>query len=230
MPIRINLLEEEQKAKLARQRDPVMLTTRFSALGVCLVLAVSVILFTRERALKEQFVTLQTEWRQRQPQSQKIYEQIHVFEKLVAKTDVVRTQLENRFLWAPQLELYKDVIPSTVQITRYVGRREVTTPAPPAPGTNGPAPKPTQTVKVTMEGIVEGSRPELIVNDFLMILKSNPRLAEQVAEIRLVSLTKGSGPLARTDAAKAEPGTAPEQTTARFVIEVQYKQKPIKRA
>lgn len=225
MPIRINLLEEEQKAKLARKRDPIMLTVRLSLLGLLVIFSLSVILYARERALNAQLAGLRTEWTQREPKSQKTEADIKALQKLVAKTDVVRNQVQNRFLWAPQLELYKDVIPSTVQVTRFVGHREVNTPAPPAPGTKGPAPTPTESVRVTLEGIAEGGRPELVVDDFLMQLKSSKRLTSQVEEIKLVSLNKGNGMMN-----KVASDSTPEQPSARFVIEIKYKQRPIKQA
>src|ERR1051325_8120796 len=132
MPIRINLLEEEQKAKLARKRDPVMLTVRLGVLGVSAVLVFSLVLYARERVMKEQFQALQSDWKQREGKFAKTETEIKTLQKFIAKSDFMRGQIRNRFLWAPQLELYKDVIPTSVQITRFVGRREVTNPAPPA--------------------------------------------------------------------------------------------------
>jgi len=220
MPIRINLLEEEQKAKLARKRDPVMLTVRLGVLAVALALVGSVILYARERAMKAQLAGLRAEWEQRQAGSVATENEIKLLQQSIAKVGIVRTQVQNRFLWAPQLELYKDVIPSTIQITRFVGHREVST-ASAAPGSKGPA-SPREQVKVTLEGVAEGGRPELVVHDFLTQLKANRRLTDQVEEIRLVSLTKGG--LVRS--VESIGGTG-EQTNARFVIEIQYKQRPI---
>jgi hypothetical protein len=225
MPIRINLLEAEQKAKLARQRDPIMLTVRLSVLGVLLVVCVSVILFAYELALKAQLAGMESDWKPREPKIKTNEQDIVTLLKLVAKSDLVKAQVENRFLWGPQLELYKDVIPGTVQITRFVGRRLLETPAP-APGAKGPAPGPVEVVKVTLEGMAEGGRPELVVYEFLTQLKSSHRLAAQVEEIKLVSLTKGGAMAARTP----EGGVAPEPNNARFVIEIQYKGRPLNRA
>jgi hypothetical protein len=223
MPIRINLLEEEQKAKLARKRDPVMLAVRCSVLALVLIFAVSAILYSKERSLRAHLTGLKGEWERRQPKFVVTESDIKSFQKLVAKTELLRSQAESRFLWAPQLEMFKDAIPSTVQITRFVGHREVSIPAPVA-GSKAPAPTPVEIVKVTLEGIVEGGRPELVVNDFLNQLKSNRRLADQVSEIKLMSLNRPQMTSRRTDQ------EAPSETAAaRFVIEIQYRDKQIKR-
>jgi hypothetical protein len=224
MPIRINLLEEEQKAKLARKRDPVMFSVRCGLLGLGLLLAFSAVLYSKEQSLRARVTGLKEEWDRRQPRFTATEMNIKTYQKLVAKSELVRSQAETRFLWAPELELYKDIIPSSVQITRFVGHRDVHTPAPVA-GSKAPPPSPNESVKVTLEGLVEGNRPELVVHDFLTQLKKSQRLTEHVAEIKLVSLNRPQSLLRRADS------DAPvEATTARFVIEIQYKEKPLKQA
>jgi hypothetical protein len=220
MPIRINLLEEEQKAKLARKRDPVMLAVRLSVLGVVTVLVFSVVLYTRVGAMNEQVTALKNEWKQRETKFGQTEKDIKNLQKRVAKSDLLRAQVKNRFLWAPQLELYKDIIPTTVQITRFLGKREITTPAPAAKG--GPT-SPVEVVRVTLEGTAEGGRPELVVHDFLTQLKASPKLTENVEEIKLVSLTKGTPARGRAD-----EDSPSEPVSARFVIDIQYKQRPLK--
>src|SRR5207247_81324 len=124
--------EEEQKQKLARKRDPVMLAVRLAALAVVAVLVYSLILYTREKSLKEQLTAVRNDWSLQEGKFAKADDEIKNLKKTVAKAEVLKSYVRNRFLWAPQLELYKDVIPGSVQITRFVGHREVVTPAPPA--------------------------------------------------------------------------------------------------
>src|SRR5437867_4261697 len=111
MPIRINLLEEEQKAKLARKRDPVMLAVRCGILGLILLLVFSAVLYSKERTLQAELLGLKGEWERRQTKFSVTESSIKSFERLVAKSELFRSQAEKRFLWAPQLELYKDIIP-----------------------------------------------------------------------------------------------------------------------
>src|SRR5690349_1919109 len=162
MPIRINLLEEEQKRKLARKRDPIMLAVRLAALAIVAILVYSLILYTREKSLKEQLTALRNDWSLQEKKFTKVDEEIKNLKKTFAKTELLKSYVRNRFLWAPQLELYKDVIPSSVQITRFVGHREVVTPAPPA-SSKAPPVFPMEAVRVTLEGVAEGARPELVV-------------------------------------------------------------------
>jgi len=222
MPIRINLLEEEQKQKLARKHDPLMLAVRLGVLAVVSVLVYSLILYTKQKSLREQLTALKNEWAGREPKVMKVENEIKILTRTSAKTDLLHVQAKNRFLWAPQLELFKDVVPGSIQLTRFAGRREITTP-PPIAGSKGPPPGPAEIVKVTLEGIAEGGRPELVVHDFLNKLKANERLAQYVDDIKLVSMSKGSiGP--------ANPESNFDVTSARFVIEILYKQRPVTRA
>lgn len=226
MPIRINLLEEEQKQKLARKRDPMMVASRLAVLCVLAVLVYSLILYTRQRSMKEQLDALRSEWSLREKKFAKVDSEIKDLKKTAAKADTLKSYVNNRFLWAPQLEMYKDVIPGTVQITRLVGHREVVTPAPSA-NPKAPASVPTEMVRVTLEGIAEGSRPELVVQDFLTRLKSDEKLSRFVDDVRLVSLNKGGGVMpGRVDG----DSSVSEKINARFVIEVQYKQRPARQA
>lgn len=223
MPIRINLLEEEQKRKLARKRDPMKLAIRLAVLAVAAVLVYSVILYTREKNLKEQLTALRNNWSLQEVKFAKVDEEIKNLQKTFVKAEILKSYMRNRFLWAPQLELFKDVIPNSVQITRLAGHREIVTPAPPA-NAKAPAVFPMEVVRVTLEGVAEGPRPELTVQKFLTKLKSDERLSAYMGEVKLVSLNRG-GP---TGKGENESGT--EQVNARFVIEIQYKQRPIKQA
>ena len=47
-----------------------------------------------------------------------------------------------------------------------------------------------EATKVTLEGIAEGNRPELIVQEFLTRLKSDEKLADYIEEVKLVSLAR----------------------------------------
>ncbi len=224
MPIRINLLEEEQKQKLARKRDPVMMAVRLGVMAVFAVLVYSLILYPRERSLKEQLTALHSEWSLCEKKFQHTDEKIKDLKKVAARTELMRWQVKNRFLWAPQLELYKDIVPTNVQITRLVGRREVVTPAPSANSKAAP-PSPTEMIKVTLEGVAEGRRPELVVQNFLTQIKSDRKLAEYVDEVKLISLNKGN-----VSAVHAEGDNAGDPSSAKFVIEILYKQKAIGQA
>jgi Tfp pilus assembly protein PilN len=223
MPIRINLLEEEQKQKLARKRDPMMLAIRLGGLAVVAVLVYSLILYAREKSLKEQLTALKNDWSLQEVKFAKVDGEIKNLQQTFVKTELLKTCIHNRFLWAPQLELYKDVIPNTVQITRLVGHREIVTPAPPT-SSKAPPVFPMEVVHVTLEGVADGPRPELAVQNFLTKLKSDQKLSAYVEEVKLVSLNRGGS------TGKGENESGIDQANARFVIEIQYKQRPIKQA
>src|SRR5690349_11139572 len=98
MAIRINLLEEEQKQKLARKHDPIMLAIRLGVLVVLAALVYSVILYTRQKNLREQLTSLKTEWGVREPKVAIVESEIKALKKMSAKADLLRTQVKNRFL------------------------------------------------------------------------------------------------------------------------------------
>lgn len=225
MPIRINLLAEEQKQKLARQRDPMKLALRLAILWVLLLGVASLMLYARQQSMKAQLAALTQEWEQRDKSFIKITREIEEFKAISDRADLIRLKIKSRFLWAPQLDLYKEIVPGNIQLTRMVCKRDVATPAPSVGGTKAPPPQPTEMVKVVLEGTAEGERPELVVHEFLTTLKHNEQLVSWIEEIKLASLTRDTLPIAAE-----QEGVNPNENAlkARFVIEVHYKQNPVK--
>lgn len=225
MPIRINLLEEEQKQKLARQRDPVKLAFRMAILWVLLLGVASILLYARQQSMKAQLASLTLDWEQRDKSFVKMTREIEEFKEISDRADLIRLKMKSRFLWAPQLALYKEIVPGNIQLTRMVCKRDVATPAPSVGGTKAPPPQPTEMIKVVLEGMAEGERPELAVHEFLTTLKQNEQLVSWVEEIKLASLTRDTLPIAAE-----QEGVNPDEHSlkARFVIEVHYKQNAVK--
>jgi hypothetical protein len=207
--ITLNLLAEEQLAQEARARDPVKL---FIAIGLG-VLTVAVALGGVLSAIlmqkRSELGGLQSKW---DKMNNGGAEESN-FQKLNNAAGEIITINHSRVLIAPQLALMKDLIPSSVELTQLAFAMSVE-----SPGSDGGHPKKSQRLVVRLDGKAFGSAPELEVDRFLKLLRSDTRFSALIEDIQLLSIAR----VTETDKAGAT------RDAAGFSIECWYKEKTTK--
>jgi hypothetical protein len=215
--ITLNLLAEEQQAQVERARDPIKLFTAVGLAALTLVVAwggtLSVMLMQRRAELQG----LQAKWKQMNDGGQGEAD----FQKDAEFATKVVTMNHARVLVAPQLAMVKDLIPSSVQLSRVAFAISVESLTTDSSGEEGaeskhPArPKQTKRLVLQLEGVAASARPELEVDQFLKSLRADPAFSELVEDIQLRSIARTS------DADKAYHGLP----TVTFLVECWYKEK-----
>ena len=128
----------------------------------------------------------------------------------------------SRVVVAPQLALVKDIIPSSVQLTHINFALATETIGGEGGGDEGgeskhPShPKQIKHLVLQLEGTAASARPELEVDQFLKLLREDPRFGALVEDIQLRSIARTT-----SDADKAS-GAVPAVS---FTIECWYKEK-----
>ncbi len=207
--ITLNLLAEEQLAQEARARDPVKL---FIAVGLgvlTIVVALGGVLSAILMQKRADLAGLQSKWDKMNDGGAEESD----FQKLNNSAGEIVTINHSRVLFAPQLALVKDLIPSSVELTQLAFAMSVE-----SPGSDGGHPKKSRHLVVRLDGKAFGGRPELEVDQFLKLLRSDARFSALVEDIQLRSIAR----LAETDKAGVT------RDAASFSIECWYKEKTTK--
>ncbi|MBI3875667.1 MAG: hypothetical protein HY300_06840 [Verrucomicrobia bacterium] len=118
MPIRINLLAEQQAEEEARRRDPAK-----RAAFVATLLAVLMGLWAGSLYLKVSGATreldgIESALKQLEKQAGVTRTNLADIGRVERKMDALDALATNRFLWAPQLDVLQRVISSNIQLTR----------------------------------------------------------------------------------------------------------------
>jgi hypothetical protein len=145
------------------------------------------------------------------------------FQKLSNSAGEIVTINHSRVLIAPQLALVKDLIPSSVQLTQLAFAMSVESRGSDGGGDDGEGrhsghPKKSQQLVVRLDGRAFGGQPELEVDRFLKLLRSDARFSALVEDIQLRSIAR----VADTD----KSGVT--RDAASFSIECWYKEKATK--
>ena len=161
MPLTINLLHEEQFLLQQRKRDPLKLG--FYALG-----AVAMLFFlyyayryASSGSLRSELRDQQAEWAKQEPLAKAATTRETDLSAKLAEANAVTRRMENRFYWAPVLDVLLKTVPPNVQVVNLTG-------------TNDPKADKTS---VLLEGIVAGEVPRIAADQFRTLL--NERLAKQ---------------------------------------------------
>lgn len=207
--ITLNLLAEEQLAQEARARDPVKL---FIAVGLgvlTVVVALGGVLSAVLMQKRSELGGLQSKWdRMNEGGAEESN-----FQKLNnAAAEIVGIN-HSRILIAPQLALIKDLIPPSVELTQLAFAMSLE-----SPGSDGGHPKKSQRLVALLDGKAFGDQPELEVDRFLKLLRSDARFGVLVEDIQLRSIARV------TEADKA----GIKREAANFSVECWYKEKATK--
>jgi hypothetical protein len=145
------------------------------------------------------------------------------FKKLSTSAGEIVALNHSRVLIAPQIALVKDLIPPSVELTQLAFALSVDNPGSDDGGDDGGGrhgghPKKSQRLVVRLDGKAFGSEPELEVDRFLKLLRSDARFSALVEDIQLRAISR----VAETDKAGAT------KDAANFSIECWYMEKSTK--
>jgi len=120
MPIRINLLAEQQAAEEMRRRDPVKRATWASAFLIGILVLVSGYLQFQLMAAMRAVNRSESEWKRIESDFTKITSNLNKTAEAERKWAALQSLATNRFLWAPPLNALQYVMVSVddVQVTR----------------------------------------------------------------------------------------------------------------
>ena len=120
MPIRINLLAEQQAAEELRRRDPVKRTMWVCGFLVGAVAVFSGYLQVKLMAAMREVNQYESQWRKIEPDYQKVTSNLLRTAEAEHKWNALQSLATNRFLWGPPLNAMQYVMLSVddVQITR----------------------------------------------------------------------------------------------------------------
>jgi hypothetical protein len=121
MPIRINLLHEEERALLERQRDPLKIALLGAVvIGLGLFGWYSV-MATQASAKKAELAVLQADWDAKKPMAEEGAAQEAILTKKFEAHQSLLRRSRDRIFWAPILEKMLVVVRRDMQITDFIG-------------------------------------------------------------------------------------------------------------
>lgn len=197
MPLTINLLHEEQFLLQQRKRDPLKLG--FYALG-----AVAMLFFlyyayryAHTSSVRGDLRAKQADWAKEEPKAKAAATRETELSAQLTEAAAVSKRIENRFYWAPVLDVLLKTVPPNVQIVNLTGNND---------------PK-ADKITVLLEGIVAGEVPRIVADQFRTLL--NDRLAKSYPGA--TSVFRGLDDTTSTVNVAGRP-----MPTARFTIEATF--------
>ncbi|MCX7887992.1 MAG: hypothetical protein N3B01_12165 [Verrucomicrobiae bacterium] len=215
-PLVLNLLAEEQAAEAASARDPVKFAILIGLVVVGVAAGWGAVTALRAERAAAEADRLQKRWNELTSAPAG-----GTFRALKALAEDLVEIHQRRVLLAPELARIKDLVPDSIYLTRAMFRMNVEVAAAPAVvGGEKETPRVTRPsahewLLLRIEGTATGAPPELEVDGFLRVLRTDPGLSNEVKEITLRSI------------GRTHPGSesASKTNVAQFVIECVYKEK-----
>jgi hypothetical protein len=216
--ITLNLLAEEQQAQEQRAHDPVKLIFAVGLGVAALVAALGAVMGILAGRTATELQALEARWNELESVGAGEGE----FQATKRLADDIVAGNRARQLLAPQLALLKDVVPASIQLSRFdfaIATETAAVEANPDDEMTGKPARPKRTERLTLrlDGKAVAVRPELEVDKFLQTLRTDERFSTMVTDIQLRSI-------ARVSAEAVTPGST--VNSAVFVIECRYKEKP----
>jgi hypothetical protein len=200
MPLHLNLLHEQLAQRAQRKRDPLKLGL-YALCGVAVLFVVYYLVRVGTAAsLNSQLVAKRLEYSKKFELPLKNADaREKEFSRTTAAANALTARVENRFYWAPLLDVLLRTVPREVQLLGFCGNDD---------------PK-EKTVAFTLEGVAAGREPRAAAEQFRITLANNlnGKFGKDSASVRF-----RSGALEETRNSVALDGR--QQLTARFTIEV----------
>ncbi len=155
MPIRINLLAEQQAEEEARRRDPAKRAALVAVLLAVMMGLWAGSLYLKVSAATKELNDIETALKQLEKQAGVTRTNLADIGRVDRKMDALITLATNRFLWAPQLDVLQRAISPNIQLTRVKADHRYTATAaekssdPKKPGKRASV---AEQVKLTIEG------------------------------------------------------------------------------
>jgi hypothetical protein len=118
MPIRINLLAEQQAAEDLRRRDPVKRTAWVAGFFVGILVLWSAYLQFKLMGIGREMNRVETEWKKLEPDYNKVITNLNKIADAERKWTSLQSLANNRFLWAAPLNALQYTLVDDVQIVR----------------------------------------------------------------------------------------------------------------
>src|SRR6267143_2070202 len=118
MPIRINLLAEQQAAEDLRRRDPVKRTAWVAGFFVGILVLWSAYLQFKLMGIGREMNRVETEWKKLEPDYNKVITNLDKIADAERKWTSLQSLANNRFLWAAPLNALQYTLVDDVQIVR----------------------------------------------------------------------------------------------------------------
>ena len=224
--ITLNLLAEEQLAEQAQARDPFRIAL-FASISVVILTAAAGALVTycaTAKNLEQSALRAKLDGLSSIPTNPTSGDT----KSLKSVADDLTAINHSRILYAQQLAMIKDLVPTSIQLVRMSFQlildnqgAGVPTDATADGGTDTikaarHKPKNVERLTLQLDGRAISSRPEIEVDEFIKVLRANAMFSSQVKDIRLRSIARASTP---------PDATAATLPSASFVIECQYKER-----
>ena len=200
MPLHLNLLHEQLAQRAQRKRDPLKL----GLYAICGVAALFIVYYLvrvgTASSLNSQLLAKRLEYSKKFELPLKNADiREKEFTRTTAAASALTARVENRFYWAPLLDVLLRTVPREVQLLGFSGNDD-------------PREK---TVSFTLEGVAAGREPRAVAEQFRIALSNNlnGKFGKEAASVRF-----RSGALEETRNSVALDGR--QQLTARFTIEV----------
>jgi Tfp pilus assembly protein PilN len=151
MALHINLLHEVLRQERERQRDPLKLGMFALAAVALLFVAYYFVRVGQVHGVTSRARTLEDEWRKLEPKQQAAVAEETEINNTLKTTESLVQRIENRFHWAPFLQLIVETVPADVQITRLQGK------------STGDGP--TRKCTIDIEGVSAGDQPRAVAEN-----------------------------------------------------------------
>ena len=200
MPIRINLLAEDQAVEELRRRDPVKRAIWIGSSIVALVLCFSVWLQLKVSFAAREQANYDAQWSRLEKDFKRVTEDLQKTAEIEGKLVALHKLATNRFLWGTPLNSLQHAIIGNVQVTRLKAAQlyQITEEIKPREqdGRTIPGKPPASTEKIALTIVAKdfGSPPGLQVNQFKESIAAYPHFKEQLKRVDGVMLTELSAP------------------------------------
>ena len=200
MPIRINLLAEDQAAEEMRRRDPVKRAIWIGSGVVALVLCWSVFLQIKVSFATREQANYDAQWSRIEKDFKRVTENLQKTAEIEGKLAALHKLATNRFLMGTPLHSLQHSIIGNIQVTRLKATQayQLTEEIKPREqdGRTIPGKPPAATEKIALTIVAKdfGSPPGLQVNQFKESIAAYPYFKEQLKRVDGVMLTELSAP------------------------------------
>ena len=150
MPLTINLLHEEQTLSKQRKRDPLKLG--FYALGgvAALFVLYYVVRLASSSTIMNQMHAREADWTKQEPLAAAAAKREAELTTHIAAAGSITSRIEDRFYWAPVVELLAKSVPVNVQLVGFTGTNEARS----------------DKINLLLEGIAAGEVPRFAAEQF----------------------------------------------------------------
>ena len=213
MPIRINLLAEDQAAEQMRRRDPVKRVVWGAGLLITLVLCWSAWLQIRVGYAAHEASEYEVRWTKLEKDFKRVTTNLQQTAEIERKLSALNRLATNRFLWGTPLNALQNVIVENVQVTRlkasqaYVLTEEIKPTEQDSKKTLGKPATSAEKITLVIEGKDFSNPPGSQVNQFKETLTGDPYFKVKLKRVDGVRLTERSA-----------PQTDPNDATKPFVL------------